>query len=442
MPANYPLPLTGPLSGTSMASPHVAGLAALLRSAHRDWSPAAIKSALMTTATGVKLADGTADNDRFGYGAGHVNPNAAVAPGLVYDAGTGDYLAFLCGLGLINPAGETCGAVGLLPAWNLNLASLTSDVVGFQTIFRTVTNVGNATSTYTASASIPGFDLVVSPSSLTLAPGARGSFTVSALRTTAPINAWAFGKLEWTDGSKTVRSPITLRGLSISIDREVFDTRVRANRSLTMLTGYNGAMSTSTTGLVPAVRTAGTVAFAGDASRNCSASINVPAGTQTLRVSLYDSDTTGLGRDDLDLELYRGDTLVASSGGTSSDEQMTLTNPTAATYTVCVVGFGSSRQGATSSNYVLSSWAVGQGIANSLRSVAPGKVETAGTGTVSLLWSVPAGQRYLGAVNYANGNGQRVGTTLVAIDNQSAPQAQPLTDGAVSAAKLALKSRR
>lgn len=441
---NYPSPLTGPLSGTSMASPHVAGLAALLRSAHRDWSPAAIKSALMTTTTGVKLADGTADPDRFGYGAGHVNPNAAVSPGLVYDASTFDYVGFICGLGglgLFNPAGSTCGATGLLPAWNLNLASLTSDVVGFQTMRRTVTNVGNATSTYTASASIPGFNVSVSPSQLTLAPGARGSFTVSALRTTSPINAWSFGTLEWTGGSKTVRSPLTLRGLSMAVDREVFDTRARANRSLTLLSGYDGAMSTSTTGLVPAVRTASTVSLEAD-NRNCTATINVPAGTQTLRVALYDSDTTGRGLDDLDLEMYRGDTLVASSGNATSNEQMTLTNPTAATYTVCVVGFGSSRAGATSADYVLSSWVVGNGLANSLRTVAPTKVETAGTGTVSLLWSVPAGQRYLGAVNFANGTGQRIATTLVAIDNQSGPLAQALADNATSEAKLAMKSRR
>lgn len=442
---NYPLPVTGPISGTSMASPHVAGLAALLRSAHRDWSPAAIKSALLTTATtNVKLADGTPDTSRFGFGAGHVNPNAAVSPGLVYDAGTADYFAFLCGLGLLSPSGSTCNAVGLLPAWNLNLPTITSDVVGIQTLRRTVTNVGNATTTYTASASIPGFQVSVSPATLELAPGASRSYTVTALRTNAPIGTWAFGNVDWTSGGQTVRSPLTLRGLSLSVQGEVTDARVRANKSLTLLTGFDGAMSTTASNMVPALRTPGTVGFVGEASRNCAATIDVPAGAQALRVALFDAETTGLGRDDLDLVLYLGDTVVASSGSATSNEQMTLRNPAAGTYTVCVDGFGTSRAGATSSSYVLSSWVVGNGLGlpNTLRVTAPTQVQTAGTGTAVLMWSVPAGRRYLGAVTYANGNGARLGSTLVSIDNQSALPLAPSPEGAVDAAKMVLKAKR
>ena len=71
------------LQGTSMASPHVAGIAALLREAHPDWSPAAIKSALMTTArTNLKKEDGVTRANPFDYGNGHIVPNKAVDPGL------------------------------------------------------------------------------------------------------------------------------------------------------------------------------------------------------------------------------------------------------------------------------------------------------------------------------------------------------------------------
>lgn len=89
------------ISGTSMAAPHIAGIAALLKQKHPGWSPAAIKSALMTTSTtldragrplqaqqysdteAMKLVKATP----FDYGSGHVNPRAALDPGLIFDAG-------------------------------------------------------------------------------------------------------------------------------------------------------------------------------------------------------------------------------------------------------------------------------------------------------------------------------------------------------------------
>ena len=85
------------MSGTSMSAPHVAGLAALLADRHPDWSPMAIKSALMTTGTDVVDADPTDPATLYGQGAGHVAPNSAVDPGLVYDSDRDDWLAFLCG---------------------------------------------------------------------------------------------------------------------------------------------------------------------------------------------------------------------------------------------------------------------------------------------------------------------------------------------------------
>ena len=97
------------LSGTSMATPHVAGIAALLREAHPQWSPAAIKSALMTSSrTTLVQSDGEGQANPFEFGAGHIVPNSAVDPGLVYELGADDYDAVACGLELDSVGTQRC----------------------------------------------------------------------------------------------------------------------------------------------------------------------------------------------------------------------------------------------------------------------------------------------------------------------------------------------
>ncbi|GLJ43696.1 hypothetical protein SUGI_0909830 [Cryptomeria japonica] len=73
------------LSGTSMSCPHATGAIGFVKSYHQNWSPAAIKSALMTTAFVMDpTLDETGDAE-FGYGAGQINPMKAINPGLVYN---------------------------------------------------------------------------------------------------------------------------------------------------------------------------------------------------------------------------------------------------------------------------------------------------------------------------------------------------------------------
>ncbi|MCC6847092.1 MAG: S8 family serine peptidase [Deltaproteobacteria bacterium] len=82
------------IHGTSMSSPHVAGVGALLRHAHPSWTPGQIKSAIMTTAKVAKVfrEDGATPFTPFDGGAGRVAAKAARTPGATFDASAQDYL--------------------------------------------------------------------------------------------------------------------------------------------------------------------------------------------------------------------------------------------------------------------------------------------------------------------------------------------------------------
>lgn len=88
------------MSGTSMAAPHISGLAALIKQKFPSFSPSAIASALSTTAYlydkngGPIMAQRAyADPDQnqspatpFDMGSGFVNATAALNPGLIFDS--------------------------------------------------------------------------------------------------------------------------------------------------------------------------------------------------------------------------------------------------------------------------------------------------------------------------------------------------------------------
>jgi subtilisin family serine protease len=214
------------LSGTSMSAPHVAGLAALLKDLRPSWSPMAIKSALMTS--GSDALDGPNTNPLviFRQGAGHVRPNSAADPGLVYDHGFNDWLAFLCGTTTgVNPA--TCNALqGLgfsFDPSDVNVPSIAiGDLTGVQTVTRKVTNVSSSPATYNASVTgMTGIDVNVNPFSLTLSPGETKSFTVTFTRTTATLNEYTGGQLTWSDGTHSVRSPLVIRPVPLAAPAEV-----------------------------------------------------------------------------------------------------------------------------------------------------------------------------------------------------------------------------
>lgn len=217
------------ISGTSMSCPHVSGLAALLKSAHPDWSPAAIRSALMTTAytaykNGKLLQDVATGktSTAFDHGAGHVDPVSAVNPGLVYDLGVDDYLNFLCALNYssaqINSLarrnfscaeGKSYSVNDLnYPSFALSVPAQGSSVVKHT---RTLTNVGPA-GTYEVSISSPSsVKITVDPDTLTFGQtNDKKSYVVTFSATSMPSNTNDFGRIEWSDGKHVVGSPVAI----------------------------------------------------------------------------------------------------------------------------------------------------------------------------------------------------------------------------------------
>ncbi|CAI9772040.1 unnamed protein product [Fraxinus pennsylvanica] len=216
-------------TGTSMAAPHVSGIVALLKSLHPDWSPAAIKSALVTTAWRTDpysgepiLADGdvTRIADPFDFGGGLVNPNRARDPGLVYDLGIEDYTHYLCSMGYdeiainhLTQKAKSCPR-RTTSVLDLNLPSITiPNLNNPVNLTRTVTNVGAISSEYKAIIKPPpGVNVVVKPDYLIFSPKIKKiSFTVTISTSHHVTTKYYFGSLTWTDGVHKVRIPLSVR---------------------------------------------------------------------------------------------------------------------------------------------------------------------------------------------------------------------------------------
>lgn len=216
------------ISGTSMACPHVSGIAALIKSVHGDWSPAMIKSALMTTARITDIRNqpigdmGAGHNSAataFDFGGGVVDPTRAVDPGLVYDLSTVDYLNYLCSLNytrerilLFSGTNYTCPA----SPGDLNYPSFAVNFVKLKTVInkRTVTNVGSPACEYVAHVEEPkGVKVKVEPKVLKFQKAReRLSYTVTfgAEAASSSSSSSSFGALVWICDKYTARSPIAV----------------------------------------------------------------------------------------------------------------------------------------------------------------------------------------------------------------------------------------
>jgi subtilisin family serine protease len=411
------------LSGTSQAAPEVAGVAALLKEAHPDWSPGALKSALMTSAYRGVIRDDGAPADPFDMGAGHIDANRAVNPGLVYDSDFRDHAAYLCGL--VEPpfSASDCAALAAAgfpsAAVDVNLPSIAvAELISGDTVRRRVTNVGPPASFTVEVSPPPDVDVFVEPPTLVLGTGQTAEFSVRFVDQGAELDVWNFGQLTWFNATHAIASPIAVQPITLRAPPELYLAGRSGQATLPTAFGYGGAYTAGVHGLrAPFVDAGGAVprGFVDDDTTNnftfrfdggvSAHGIDVPAGQLYLRVALFDEFTDG--NDDLDLYLFYCPndqcTQVAQSGNFTSDEQINLILPQAGRYVVLVHGFETDQiGGGPGANYSLFTWSFGviDDVGN-LDVTAPTSVAAGDRLNLDVSWSAldPA-TRYLGAISH------------------------------------------
>ena len=447
------------ISGTSMASPHVAGVAALIKQEHPDWTPAMVRSALMTTARrNINETFGDDRADPFDIGAGQIQPKKALEPGIVYDAGILNYAAFTCGASgqppIFVPA--VCDFVESLgyplDSSDLNLPSIAvAALAGQQTVTRTVTSVAEGRMTWKVDVQQPpGVQVSVSPRVLTLREGESATYRVTFTTKGAPFNEWAFGSLTWVgtrashrhrgwcehggDHKIRAQSPIAVKPVEFAAPAEVAGSGVEGSLSFDVSFGYTGAYTAGTHGLDEAetqddtvtddpandVNAAlGTCDFGAAFPWPCTGltwhAVFLPPDTDAfVRVSLFDEETDG--NDDLDLYVFDSSfNFVGGSGNSGSNEQVDIPLPADDLYFVAVHGYQTDGPDA---NYTLSSWGFGLTDDRGNMTVAAPGSATLGAQTITVDWAgLNAGTRYLGAVSHS-GDAGLLGLTLVKVETK------------------------
>ncbi|KAI3684711.1 hypothetical protein L6452_33936 [Arctium lappa] len=231
------------LSGTSMSCPHASGVGALLKATHPEWSPSAIRSAMMTTSDILDntfkpiqdIADDVNPATPLAMGSGHVSPNKALNPGLVYDVKPEDYVNLLCGLNFTKVQIQTITRSSTFncsnPTLDINYPSFIAYFNGNDTkstakvvrVFkRTVTYVGDGSSTFTAKlTAISGLNVSVSPEKLSFRlKNEKQSYKLRIEGPNRLNDEVVYGFLSWIEskGKIVVRSPIVATSLTSKVD--------------------------------------------------------------------------------------------------------------------------------------------------------------------------------------------------------------------------------
>lgn len=325
----------GFMSGTSMAAPHIAGFGALMLSKQPQWTPAMVKSAMMTTAYPLVNAEGSPSRDPFAGGAGHIDSTRVLDPGLVYNSDLKEWLAFLNGQGVETGSPEA----GSMAARDLNLPSIAlGSLVGEVMVKRQLTAL--VPGMYRPEVDLPGFDVKVEPEVLNFAKaGKTRDVTITIRNVSAPTGEFSSGTLTWK-GPRTVSSPLAIRPVDAQIAPTFsFSSPTGAGSgTLELVSGSDAPIAVGVEGLAPLAETAITKTPGAFATRNdehnAVVRVSVPEGTEFTRLGIQ-AETEDV---DWDMVVYSPDGnggLVATQIATASaSEFLDLKSPRAGTYYV------------------------------------------------------------------------------------------------------------
>ncbi|TKV27350.1 protease [Arthrobacter sp. NamB2] len=415
----------GFLSGTSMASPHVAGLGALVLGKNPLWSPATVKSAMMTTAYPLKTASGGVETDVLAVGAGHINPATVLSPGLVYDQNEDDYLRFIEGTGV------ELGIPGIEPvaAKDTNVPSFAlGNLTGRTEVTRTVTAM--TPGVYRATANVPGVKVTVTPSILNFSAGGETrTFKVSFENQSAPFGSFASGSLTWSGQGKNVTSPVAIRPQAVNAPAEVafnsagpngsgsFDVTSGTNTPIQMTLEGLSKADTSALSLVP-----GRLVNGNDAS-NAVKDVTVPEGAPVAKFSVLSDDPDA----DFDMFIITPAGTVTEVATADASETITIEDPQPGAYRIIANLYGSPGNRPTTGS--IDAVILGGNENNATLAPNPLTLANGSTGAVTLSWTGLTPGSYVGRVSYAGSS--TVTYVSVVVDGEGEATAQlPATDPA------------
>lgn len=397
-------------SGTSMASPHIAGLAAFMVGERPRMTAMKVKSAMMTTAKDLFGPDGELLADPFAQGAGHVVPKRMFNPGLYVVSDKADWLGFLTGQGF-----DT--GIRAIEAKDVNQPSMAEGEAAGPVTFTRELTAGMA-GRWKVDVDVPGFSVDHTRKIVTDRKGDVEDLEVTFQRTTATFGEYSTGFVTLT-GPTTVRIPVAIQPVSVAAPSEVSGTGINGEVEVPITAAAPGGLTIDVAGLAEA-NTAEDDVEVGDYDLYllCGADA-VSETSKVLRVGVDSLQDDA----DLDLSVYQVnescDGLVAEAGYSatgSADEQVTLLDPEPGNYAVFVDGYADGADGDGAVTYVMDVFDVDDdtNLGSFQADPNPVPVSEAGQETSFLAtWTgLEPNNRYLGVLAYEGSKSP----TLVSVD--------------------------